>query len=331
VWSALASAENREDFVSPSRLGGERGGIRDGAEGGVVVRVLAVLAVVGVLAACSGGDDGAGATGAGASATSVTSPAPATEDIDAMVDVGGHKLHLFCRGAGSEGSPTVIYLHGLSHVQDGGEASGASAASLPQVLGAKYRFCGYDRANVGSSEDVPGPLTGKSSAQDLERLLAAAEIEPPYLLLGASFGGLVAETYAASHPDGVAGMLLLDAGFPDELDMEPLFPKSERLNHDKTGDSGWAETHEQMDELAAYEDAHALIGKEPAIPMTYLLAEPPSYSGGPAKYEMAFPRYLDKFAARYSPGVVRKVDSDHYMEAAVPDRILAEVDKLVAR
>ena len=246
-----------------------------------------------------------------------------------MVDVGGRKLHVFCRGPEPAGAPTVVYLHGLSHLQDGGEASGASAASLPQVLGAKYRFCGYDRANVGSSDEVPGPLTGKSSARDLERLLAAAEIKPPYLLLGASFGGLVAEIYAATHPEEVAAMLLLDAGFPDELDLEPLFPKNERANHDKNGDSGWAQTHEQMDELAAYEDAHALIGKEPAIPMTYLLAQPPSYSG-PATFEKAFPRYLETFAARYDPGVVLKVDSRHYMEAAIPDRILAEVDKLVA-
>ena len=185
-------------------------------------RTTAAVAVALVLAGCSGSDQPTGAAPA-ATASTPSTTAPAS-GIDGKFDVGGHQLHLRCEGAGS---PTVIYLHGLSHVDDGGQATGSSAARVPSLVSDTNRFCRYDRANVGSSDRVAGPITGKSAAHDLDRLLAAAKIEPPYLLLGASFGGLVAEIYAADHPNQVTGMLLLDAGFPDELKMEALFPKSE--------------------------------------------------------------------------------------------------------
>ncbi len=247
--------------------------------------------------------------------------------LDGRFDVGGHQLHLRCDGSGS---PTVVYLHGLSHTEDGAEANAESAGSLPTAIAPKHRFCAYDRANVGHSAHVAGPLTAKTSAGDLDRLLRAADIEPPYLLLGASFGGLVAEVYAAQNPTKVIGMLLLDAGFPDELDLERFFPKDERLGHGKNHPvSGWADTHELIDELAAYEDAQDEARRTPRIPMTYLLADPPSY-GGTAPYEKAYPKELAEFAGRYSPGVVQKVTSDHYMEAAIPDRIVEELERLVA-
>ena len=278
---------------------------------------LAVV-VVTWLSAC-GGD---GKNGAGTNST-----APASKVLEGMFDVGDHELHLRCEGSGT---PTVVYLHGLSHTEDAGEANAASAASLPASIARKHRFCAYDRANVGESGDVGGPLSATSSARDLQNLLAAAEVEPPYVLLGASFGGLVAEVFASENPSDVTGMLLLDAGFPDELDLEKYFPEDERLGHGKNHPvSGWADTHELVDELAAYEDAQKAADRTPKIPMTYLLADPPSYDG-PGGYATAYPKELDEFASRYAPGVVKTVPSDHYMEAAIPDRIVAELEKVIA-
>ena len=121
--------------------------------------------------------------------------------------------------------------------------------------------------------------------------------------------------------------MLLDAGFPDELDLEKFFPESDRLGHGKKHPvSGWADTHELVDELAAYEDAQEAADRTPSIPMIYLLADPPNYDG-PRGYLDAYPKELEEFASRYSPGVVKKVQSGHYMEAAIPNRIVDELDK----
>ena len=62
----------------------------------------------------------------------------------------------------------------------------------------------------------------------MHRLLAAANVQSPYVLLGASFGGLLANLYANTYPDEVVGMVLLDSPFPDALSLERLVKPEDR-------------------------------------------------------------------------------------------------------
>jgi hypothetical protein len=96
------------------------------------------------------------------------------------------------------------------------------------------------------------------------------------------------------------------------------------------GEDEWQDMEEQIDELGAYQDAYALIGKEPAIPVTYLRATQSDLWTGPPAYAAAVPNSIAKYIDRFSPGVVREVESPHYMEAAVPDRIVQELGKVIA-
>jgi pimeloyl-ACP methyl ester carboxylesterase len=52
-------------------------------------------------------------------------------------------------------------------------------------------------------------------ADELHGLLAAAQIEPPYVLAGHSLGGLIALIYTARHREHVAGLALIDSSHPD--------------------------------------------------------------------------------------------------------------------
>jgi len=106
--------------------------------------------------------------------------------------------------------------------------------------------------------------------------------------------------------------------------LERYFPKDERFNHTE-----WKVLEEQVDQLTAYQQAHALLGKEPAIPVTYLLATPSGWTGRPA-YEAVVQDYIAKYVDRFFPGVLKKVESPHYMEAAVTDRIAQELEKIIA-
>jgi len=55
--------------------------------------------------------------------------------------------------------------------------------------------------NVGRSDRVRGRHTGADSVNDLHTLLDVAAVPGPYLLVGFSFGGLLAIMYGATYPD----------------------------------------------------------------------------------------------------------------------------------
>ena len=181
--------------------------------------LLAALVAGCALVASGCGGSNSGGTAAPIESASSAS-APPTTGMDGTFDVGGHKLYLRCSG---QGSPTVVYLHGYGGTSD-------NAGSLPSLLEGERRVCVYDRANVGQSDQVDGPLTGMDSVKDLHGLLTTAKLPAPYVLLGGSWGGLIASMYAATYPDEVIGMLLLDPALPTDNELEARFlPPKDRL------------------------------------------------------------------------------------------------------
>jgi pimeloyl-ACP methyl ester carboxylesterase len=248
-------------------------------------------------------------------------PANSTPNvIEGRFDVGDYKLYMRCEGSGS---PTVVYLHGFIEQPPGGASS---AGEIPSMLRDKHRICVYDRANAGKSDNVPGLRTGESSVRDLHRLLEEGGVEPPYVLLGASFGGLISDAYAATYPEEVVGMVLLDASFPEEITQEHYWPKEERLKYED-----WGAYEEKIDQYDVYKYALQVTGKERDIPLTYLLATPLGEGWeGPPGWQAAVFDELDKFVNNFSPGVLKKVKSPHFMEQAVPEKIAKEVEMLIA-
>lgn len=119
-----------------------------------------------------------------------------------MVDVGGYKLHIYCVG---EGSPTVI----LDHV---GAANVAQWALVQPAVATTTRVCAYDRAGFGWSDPGPSPRDAQQNVHELHTLLMKADIPAPYVLVGHSFGGNVAQLYAATYLEATVGLVLVDPG-----------------------------------------------------------------------------------------------------------------------
>ena len=124
-----------------------------------------------------------------------------------LVDVGGgRRLHVLCSG---QGAPTVVL--------EAGASSFAIDWTLVQREVAKTnRVCAYDRAGMGWS-DPPPDSAAPSTAQDLRALMRAAGERPPYLMVGASRGGLFVRQYHADNPDDVAGFVLVDPSSEERL------------------------------------------------------------------------------------------------------------------
>ena len=121
------------------------------------------------------------------------------------VDVGGYALYYECAG---HGSPTVILEAGS------GTDSNAWSGVIPGVQGTT-RVCAYDRAGLGRSDRAPAPRTYADMTGDLDTLLARAQIEGPYVLVGWSMGGDLVRLFASQHPEEVVGMVLVDSAHPD--------------------------------------------------------------------------------------------------------------------
>jgi pimeloyl-ACP methyl ester carboxylesterase len=122
-----------------------------------------------------------------------------------LIDVGGHRLHLHCEGAG----PPVILDAALG-------ASSLSWTYVRPAVAAYAHACAYDRAGFGWSEAGPLPRTVTRIVAELRRLLAGAALTPPYVLVGHSFGGLVARAFVHRHADEIGGLVLLDPAYPED-------------------------------------------------------------------------------------------------------------------
>lgn len=123
-----------------------------------------------------------------------------------FVDINGCRMHLQTAGCGQ---PTVILESGL------GGMSSAWGWIQPEM--AKFsRVISYDRAGLGWSGPDHSPKTAALAARRLRTVLQLSNIDPPYVLVGHSLGGLFIRVFANLYPDEVAGMVLLDAVHPDQ-------------------------------------------------------------------------------------------------------------------
>jgi pimeloyl-ACP methyl ester carboxylesterase len=115
-------------------------------------------------------------------------------------------MHLLCSGTGG---PTVVI--------EAGASSFAIDWTLVQREVAKTnRVCSYDRAGMGWSDERPAGSTA-TAASDLHKLLDVAGEKGPYVLVGASRGGLLVRAHLAEYPADVAGFVFVDPSSEDRL------------------------------------------------------------------------------------------------------------------
>jgi pimeloyl-ACP methyl ester carboxylesterase len=103
--------------------------------------------------------------------------------------------------AGS-GGPVVVFDAAL------GEPGSLAWAGVLPAVAEHTRVIAYDRAGVGASDPV-SPLTAEGEVADLAALVSQAG-QGRCVLVGHSWGGLLAQLVAFSHPDLVAGLVLVD-------------------------------------------------------------------------------------------------------------------------
>ena len=135
-----------------------------------------------------------------------------------LIDIGGGRhLEIACEGGRG---PVVVLEAGLGNTLDVWSSVMARVSTFATV-------CAYNRAGLGRSDARPEPHGAQSAVDDLHALLAAARLPSPYVLVGASFGGLDAQLFASRYPSETQGVVLVDSLAPDwDHELEGLLTPS---------------------------------------------------------------------------------------------------------
>lgn len=188
-----------------------------------------------------------------------------------LIDVGGHRLHLYCTG---QGSPTVM-IAGAGFSFDW---------TLVQTEVSKFtRVCTYDAAGTAWSDPAPRPQTCTEKARDVHSLLRKAAIPGPYVIVGLSLGAVVARLFGSEYPREVAGMVIVDHAFLPAVDGEPR----PQIQMNLEDDPNYARLPERNREMRRW-----AMSRNPALPT------PQSAAACVAEAEAAdsrFPRDLPLF------------------------------------
>jgi pimeloyl-ACP methyl ester carboxylesterase len=110
----------------------------------------------------------------------------------------------------SHGAPTVVFENGLGGTFDWW------AKVFPEISKKATAFA-YNRPGTGKSEAAVTPRDGAHIVDELRGLLKSKGLNPPYVLVGHSLGGLYMQYFARRFPDEVAGLILVDSTHPEQL------------------------------------------------------------------------------------------------------------------
>ena len=133
--------------------------------------------------------------------------------------IGGHRDRLRFTGSGrsvtvgngcsfyllekGSGGPTVLFEAGIA-------ATNLNWFHIQERVAGFTGTASYDRGGLGWSSPSRTARTPGNIAEELRGLLQCAQIKPPFILVGHSFGGLVMRRFAVLYPEEVAGVVLVD-------------------------------------------------------------------------------------------------------------------------
>jgi pimeloyl-ACP methyl ester carboxylesterase len=248
--------------------------------------------------------------------------------VDELVQVDGGRLHVRCVGAGET---TVVLIAGFN---DGGDNWGRIEPALSQ----RARVCSSARFGTGVSDPPSAPQTFATSARDLHALLSEIGEPGSYVVVGHSYGGAQAATFASQYPDEVDGLVLLDATSPTWTAAGCAVPED---GSEAAADfiarcpdpAHPSDNPEQLDVVAGFAEV-AAIDTLGSLPLSVVTATQHSFPGldpvETARLEDLWNQGQEHWMSLSSDvQLVTVEDTGHYIQLDRPDVAIAEIQRLL--
>ncbi len=256
--------------------------------------------------------------------------------------VDGRRIYAELHGVRRPGQPVIV-------VEVGSTCAGTKSRGWGRLRDALVKEAPvffYDRAGLGGSDPVRLPRSIMEFTSDLRGVLQAAGIEPPYLLVGGSFGGLIVTHYAALYPREVAGIVLVDSTHPEAnprtLALLPAETPGESRALKNFRSFVWTETYapletneqEGLDFPTSLQQMRAAwdLG---SIPLIVLTAGQDSWEAGfpmdvGERYEQLWLDLQKELVARSTNSVnIIVKESEHCIHDEAPDAVMKAVKRLL--
>jgi pimeloyl-ACP methyl ester carboxylesterase len=199
------------------------------------------------------------------------------------------------------------------------------------MVAATSRVCSYNRAGIGGSDPAPTPRTAGDAVTDLHALLGAADLEPPYVLVGFSFGGLVTQLFASTYPKETAGLVLVDSNHPREIETFESHLTQRQIREDRAQVLANPEGMDPYQSVGEFEAAGSL----PRVPLMVVSAGvsegwPPGWK--PALFDRLWAE-LQRDLANSIPGGRQVIadNSRHDVPQEAPNVVADAIETVVKR
>jgi pimeloyl-ACP methyl ester carboxylesterase len=171
-------------------------------------------------------------------------------------------------------------------------------------------------------------------ARELYQLLHRAGLEPPYVLVGHSMGGVNVRLFEAEHPDEVAGMVLVDATV-DPIRSRAIVPELEQQKLEQM----LPRLGEGLDfatfaaGAADMRAASRSLGAKPLVVLTRSVEEPPPWATHEQTAEML--RIWNELQAqlpKLSTNALQIIvpNARHHIQLDAPQVVTAAIAEVVA-
>jgi pimeloyl-ACP methyl ester carboxylesterase len=232
---------------------------------------------------------------------------------------------IFSVAQSGTGAPTVVFENGLAAKKEVWTAVAASVAKTHAVFV-------YDRPGQGASSSSNSPRSGAQIVEDLRGLLKSRKLEPPYVLVGHSLGGLYIQLYARKYPQEVAGLVLVDSTHPLHFSGEGAPERRSFLSRALLAAGLWGNANEEFKNIAdTGREVLALPALKEGIPAVILIAPQKVTASDPA--DIAIGRRDNDlrrdFATMYPTATLRAVHTGHIIQSEDPDLVIHAIEEVL--